>query len=107
MPDSSHIAILVTASSEEEARKIADNLLARRKAACVSIVPGISSFFWWQDKRDSAQEHMLIIKTKRSLLDDVIKLVKELHSYQVPEILALPVVGGNPDYLEWLEKEVR
>ena len=101
---SSHIVVLVTTSTGEEAHKIADRLLLGKKAACVSIVPGVSSFFRWQNERDSARESLLIIKTKAELLDDVIGLVKQLHSYEVPEIIALPIVGGNSDYLEWIDK---
>jgi len=70
-------------------------------------VPRVSSLFWWQDKLDSAQESLLIIKTKASLLPEIINLVKGVHSYEVPEIIALPIVGGNQDYLEWLDKEVK
>jgi periplasmic divalent cation tolerance protein len=104
--DTGYLAVLVTASSSEEARKIAHELLNRRKAACISIVPGVSSFFWWQGKLDSAEENLLVIKTKTSLLDEVVALVRQIHSYKVPEIIALPVVGGSKDYLEWLGKEV-
>lgn len=63
-------------------------------------MPGVSSLFWWQDKLDSAQESLLIVKTKASLLPEIISLVKGIHSYDIPEIIALPVVGGNQDYLE-------
>lgn len=106
MAKTSHIVVLVTTSTGEEAHKIADRLLSERKAACVSIVPGVSSFFRWQGERDSARENLLIIKTKAELLNDIIALVKQLHSYEVPEIIALPIVGGNADYLEWLDKAV-
>lgn len=106
MAKTSHIIVLVTTSTGEEAHKIADKLLNERKAACVSIVPGVSSFFRWQNERDSARENLLVIKTKQTLLDDVIDLVKQMHSYEVPEIIALPIVGGNADYLEWLDKAV-
>jgi periplasmic divalent cation tolerance protein len=105
--DSSLILILVTASSGEEAHRIADKLLAEHKAACVNIVPGVSSFFWWKGKVDSAKETLLLIKSRQSLLDDVIKLVKANHSYEMPEIIALPITGGNPDYLKWIEKETK
>jgi periplasmic divalent cation tolerance protein len=70
-------------------------------------VPGVSSFFWWQGKVDSAQESLLIVKTKASVLNQIVNLVKEHHSYDVPEIIALPIIGGNRDYLEWLGKEVK
>ncbi len=102
-----NIVVLVTTSSGEEAHKIANALLAQRKAACVNIVPGVSSLFWWQGKLDSAQESLLLVKTEASKLGEIVTLVKEIHSYQVPEIIALPIVGGNQDYLQWLHEEVR
>jgi len=107
MEESAYIVLFTTASNSEEAHKIAKVLLSQRKAACVNIVPGISSLFWWQDKLDSAQESLLIIKTKASLLNQIVTLVKEIHSYEVPEIIALPIIGGNQDYLEWIDKEVK
>jgi len=100
-----YVVILVTTSTGQEAEKIAGELLDQRKAACVNIVPGVSSFFRWQDKTDSADENLLIIKSRASLLDGIITLVNQLHSYQVPEVIALPIAGGNPDYLEWVGRE--
>ena len=99
--------VLITTGTEEEADKIANVLLSQRKAACVNTVPRVNSLFWWQDKLDSAQESLLIIKTKASLLDEIVRLVKEIHSYDMPEIIALPIVGGNQDYLEWMDREVK
>ena len=107
MEELAYIVLLITASNIEEANKIAEVLLNQRKAACLNIVPGVSSLFWWQGKVDSAQESLLIVKTKASLLPEVISLVKGVHSYDVPEIIALPIVGGNQDYLEWIDKEVK
>jgi len=103
----SDIVVFITTANAEEAQRIADVLLNERKAACVNIVPGVSSFFWWQGKVDSAQESLLIVKTKASVLNQIVNLVKEHHSYDVPEIIALPIIGGNRDYLEWLGKEVK
>jgi len=107
MEEFTYTVLFITASNGEEAHKIAEVLLNQRKVACVNIVPRVSSLFWWQDKLDSAQESLLIIKTKASLLPEIINLVKGVHSYEVPEIIALPIVGGNQDYLEWLDKEVK
>jgi len=107
MKDTGKVVIFVTASSEEEAREIAGRLLTSRKAACVNIVPEVNSSFWWQGKLDSAQESLLIIKTGAPLLQEVIELVKAAHSYSVPEIIALPIIGGNEDYLKWIDSEVR
>lgn len=106
MTETSSIVVFVTASTEEEARRIAELLLDQRKAACVNIVPRVDSLFWWQGKLDSAQESLLIIKTKASLLPEIVNLVKGVHSYEVPEIIAMPIIGGNEDYLKWLNSEV-
>ena len=104
---SPYLVVLVTASGSEEAQKIAEHLLNRRKAACVNVVPAVSSFFWWQGKVDTDQESLLVIKTRASVLNEVIALVGQLHSYDVPEIIALPIVGGNQGYLEWIGREVK
>ena len=102
MAEPSYIVVLVTTGSPEEAQKISSALLEQKKAACVNIMPQVSSRFWWQGKLDSADESLLIIKTRASLLDDIIGIVKEIHSYEVAEVIALPIVGGNPDYLNWI-----
>jgi len=107
MEESAYIVLFITTATAEEAQRISKVLLNQRKAACVNIVPRVSSLFWWQDKLDSAQESLLIVKTKASQLNEIVRLVKELHSYDVPEIIALPIVGGNQDYLEWIGKEVK
>jgi periplasmic divalent cation tolerance protein len=106
MQKSGYIVVFITAKDAEEAQKIAKMLLKRRQAACVNIVPEVDSHFWWQDKLDSARESLLIVKTKESLLPDIIKSVKKIHSYDVPEIIALPIVGGNEEYLDWIDHEV-
>ena len=103
--DSGKVVVFVTASSEEEAEKIASLLLEQRKAACVNVVPRVSSRFWWQGRLDSAQESLLIIKTRAALVPELTDIVKKAHSYTVPEIVALPVVAGNKDYLDWVDRE--
>ena len=107
MKEPGEIVVFVTAGTEEEAVNIAELLLDQRKAACVNIVPKVDSLFWWQGKLDSAQESLLIIKTRASLLPDVVSLVKGIHSYEVPEIIAMPIIGGNEDYLKWIHSEVK
>ncbi len=67
----------------------------------------MDSLFWWQGKLDSATESLLIVKTEASLLPGIVELVKGVHSYEVPEIIALPIIGGNEDYLRWTDSEVR
>ena len=107
MEEFTYIVLFITTGSAEEAQQISGMLLEQRKAVCVNIVPRVNSLFWWKDKLDSAQESLLIVKTKASLLNEIIKLVREIHSYDIPEIIALPIVGGNQDYLEWIGKEVK
>jgi periplasmic divalent cation tolerance protein len=81
--------------------------MENRDSACMNIVPRIGSLFWWHSKLDSAQESLLIIKAKASLLDGVVTVAKEIHSYDTPGITALPIIRGNLDYLEWTGEEVR
>jgi len=102
-----YVVVFITASDNEEAQKIASLLLKHRQAACINIIPEVDSRFWWQDKLESAQENLLVIKTKASLLPDIIKSVKKNHSNDVPEIIAMPIVGGNQDYLDWIDSEVK
>jgi len=102
MKESDNVVVLITAT-EEEAHGLTDLLLRQRKAACVNILSKVHSRYWWQGKIESDNESLLIVKTKASLLDQLISLVKENHSYEVPEIIALPIVGGNQDYLNWID----
>jgi len=99
--------LFITTANTEEAQRIASMLLNQKKAACINIVPKVSSLFWWQGKLNSAQESLLMVKTKTSLLNEIVTLVKEIHSYDIPETIALPIVGGNQDYLDWIGKEVK
>lgn len=101
-----YVVILVTAESGREAEKITKRLLKEKCAACINIIHRVNSHFLWKGKIEKANESLLIIKTKKSYLKKVIKLVKKIHSYEIPEIVALPVVGGNKNYLNWIEKEV-
>ena len=103
--DSGQVVVFVTASSEEEADKIASLLLEKRTAACVNVIPRIKSRFWWQGKLDSAQESLLIIKTRAALVPQLADIVKKAHSYTVPEIVALPIVAGDKDYQDWVDQE--
>ena len=106
MKKQGEIVILITTENAEEAQSIAELLLKQKKVACVNIVPSVDSLFWWQGKLDSARENLLVIKTKASLLDEVVYIVKKIHSYDVPEIIALPIIGGNEEYLKWIGDEV-
>ncbi len=106
MEQHNSIVVYITAKDTEEAEKIARLLLKRRQAACVNIVPEVNSHFWWQNKLDSTWESLLVIKTKDTLLPDIVKSVRKVHSYKVPEIIALPIVGGSQEYLDSIDNEV-
>jgi periplasmic divalent cation tolerance protein len=106
-PQNDYVVVLITAGSNEEATRIGQRLLEERLAACVNTTGGVESKFWWQGKLDEAREAALIVKTKAGLLPDIIKSVKKVHSYEVPEIIALPIVGGSREYLDWIDSMVR
>ena len=106
MKPTGYVVVLVTASGREEAEKITAALLERRQAACVNIVVSVISRFWWKGKIDSADEALLIIKTRQTAVTDVIKTVQINHSYSVPEIIVLPITGGSEAYLNWIAGEV-
>jgi periplasmic divalent cation tolerance protein len=105
MKEVKRVVLLIT-TTEEEARSVAELLVTQKKAACVNIVPRVDSLFRWQDKLESDQESLLIVKSKASLVPEIVEIVKEVHSYEVPEIIALPIIGGNANYLEWIDSEV-
>ncbi|MDX1984178.1 MAG: divalent-cation tolerance protein CutA [Bryobacteraceae bacterium] len=99
------IAVLSTAGSVEEAGRIARHLVDRRVAACVNIVAGARSVYRWKGNIEEAEEWLLIIKTRRVLFEQLQVELKSVHSYEVPEIIALPVVEGSQPYLDWLTEE--
>jgi periplasmic divalent cation tolerance protein len=94
--------VLSTAGSEEEARKIACELVERGLAACVNIVPQIESVYRWQGKIESSRESLLLIKTTVDQFEKVRDAISELHSYDLPECIALAIEDGSPEYLRWL-----
>jgi len=96
------IIILITAGSSAEATTIARTLVDEHLAACVNIVPGVRSLFFWEGKTQEADEVLMICKSRMPLMDAIIARVRSLHSYTVPEIIALPVSAGLPGYLAWV-----
>ncbi len=100
------IIVLTTTSSKEEAENIARELLERKLVACVNIIDGVKSLFWWEGRIDEAREALMIIKTRVERINGIIKTIKEKHSYQVPEIIVLPILAGLPEYLQWIDKTV-
>src|SRR6185369_2401486 len=98
------IAVFVTADDLELARRIAEELVQRRLVACVNIVPGIESIYRWHGALQRDREVLLIIKSSRHRFAEIEALVKELHTYQVPEVIALPIDHGSQAYLDWLQE---
>src|SRR5262245_22323589 len=103
---SEHAVVLSTASSADEARRIADALVERRLAACVNVLPGVSSTYRWKDAVERAEEWLLVVKTRRERFDDVARAIRELHSYEVPEVILLDVARGDAPYLAWIDASV-
>ena len=101
------IAILVTASSMDEAAKIGRTLVEEGFAACANIVEGVRSIYRWKGEVCDDQECLMVVKTTAPNFDAVEKRVRELHSYEVPEVIAIPIVKGSKPYLDWLEENSR
>ena len=101
------ILVFCTASTENEALQIAQTLVEREEAACVNVVPMIRSVYRWKGKISSETEHLMLIKTTQALLEDVKKTVKELHSYELPEIVAVSVDDGDRNALNWIASVVK
>lgn len=102
-----YILIFITTGSVQEAEMIANVLVKKRLAACGNIVPAIRSIFWWQGSLENEQETLLILKSRSALFSEIIMVVKTLHSYEEPEIIAMPILAGSKSYLTWIEKETR
>ena len=100
------VLVLTTAGSEEEARQIATELVERRLAACVNIVPQIQSVYRWEGKVETAEEFLLIIKTTKTRSADVQAAITELHSYELPESIVISMENGSAEYLKWIEESV-
>ena len=96
------IIVLVTARDHAEAQSIAQGLLTDKLIACANIVDNVQSLFWWKKKVDQSREVLLILKTKKTLFRKICTKVKKLHSYDTPEIIALPIMDGSADYLKWI-----
>lgn len=98
-----YIVVFITASSPEEARLLEEKLVDGELAACVNSVP-VDSCFMWKQKKETAKEILLIVKSRRKLFKKLEETVKQYHSYEIPEIIALPIIAGNPEYLNWVKE---
>ncbi|WZN61884.1 divalent ion tolerance protein CutA [Chloropicon roscoffensis] len=98
-----YAAYYVTVPSKKAAYAIARTLVESKLAACVNIIPGVESVYIWEDKVEKDQELLLMIKSRAGLLDKIVKRVKQEHEYDTPEVIAVPILGGSGDYLDWLK----
>lgn len=101
-----HVVVMITCDRLHEARAIARALVRTRAAACASVYPKGESFYWWKGAMETAREHLLLAKTSVAGLPRLVRTVKGLHHYEVPEIVAIPLVGGSSEYLRWLTEEL-
>jgi periplasmic divalent cation tolerance protein len=100
------IVVLVTCGGHSEAEKIASQLVEKKLVACANLVPGIESWYWWEGKVNHDQEILLIMKTVREKFDLLVEIIRGIHSYAVPEIVALPIHQGFDAYLQWVAESV-
>lgn len=101
----SAVFVYVTAKDRAEALAIGRTLVEERLVACVNVLDGMRSLYWWEGKVQEEDEALFVAKTRSELMEKVVARVKELHSYQVPCVVALPVAAGNPDFLDWITAE--
>ena len=101
------VLVYMTAANADDAARIGRALVERRLAACANVLGPIRSFYWWEGKVQDDAEVALVAKTREDLVPELTAAVKAMHSYQVPCVAALPLVGGNPDFLAWIEAETR
>jgi periplasmic divalent cation tolerance protein len=103
----SETMIYVTAGSNDEARRIGHSLVEARLAACANILPPMTSVYWWEGAVQEDSEVAMILKTRQDLVESLIERIRELHSYDCPCVVALPITGGNPDFLQWIDSQTR
>ena len=101
------IQVMTTTATQADAERIARAVLEARLAACVQIIGPLTSLYWWQEQIEQADEWLCLIKSRADVLADLERVIRSVHPYEVPEILAVPVVAGNADYLAWLNGQLR
>lgn len=99
-----YIVVLITTPNMNEARKISKTLVEEKLAACCNIVEKVNSIYFWKDKIEDDSESLIIVKTKKDSFPKLVKRVKELHKYTVPEIIAIPIIDGSDSYLSWIDE---
>ncbi|ADY02248.1 MAG: divalent-cation tolerance protein CutA [Vulcanisaeta sp.] len=102
MDEDSYIVVLVTVPNRDVGVEIARSLINNKLAACVNVIDGLRSIYYWEGRVEENNETLLIIKSRRDRLNDLVRYIRERHPYKVPEIIALPIIGGLDDYLRWI-----
>ncbi len=102
-----HLLVFVTASSEKEGEKIGETLVKEGLAACANLVPGVKSIFKWKEELCKEDEVLMLIKSNESLFEELKNRIIDLHSYDVPEVIAIPIAFGSADYLNWMDEVLR
>jgi periplasmic divalent cation tolerance protein len=102
-----NIQVVTTVGERSDAEKIARTLLEKRLAACVQIVGPVTSSYWWRGRIETEEEWLCFIKSSESHYEDVERAIKGIHPYEIPEVIAMPIIAGLPDYLMWLNGELR
>lgn len=102
-----YIQVLTTFGRKLDAEKSAKVLIEKRLAGCIQIIGPVSSTYWWKNKIENEEEWLCIIKSKRSLYNELEKAIKEIHPYETPEIIAIPVIEGSKEYLDWIANEIK
>jgi periplasmic divalent cation tolerance protein len=105
--ETNYIIVLITTANKLEAEKISETLLKEKIIACANVINPVTSFFRWQGKVDKCEECLVVMKSRRDLFAELAELVKKLHSYEVSEVLAFPIVDGSEAYLTWLASVLR
>lgn len=103
----SFVLVFSMTATEDEARKIADQALSKKLIACATIIRGPFSLYWWKGSIEKSSEVLLLMKTEKRLLNRLMRLIKKIHSYEVPEILAIPVVSTLPAYAKWMKSSLK
>jgi periplasmic divalent cation tolerance protein len=101
-----YIQVFTTTENRDDAKMIAGAVVKKRLAACAQILGPITSTYWWEGKIEEAEEWFCIMKGKMDLYDELEKAIRDIHSYEVPEIVAVPIVSGSQSYIQWLDREV-
>ncbi|MBD3308619.1 divalent cation tolerance protein CutA [candidate division KSB3 bacterium] len=102
-----YILVCITAGSPQEAEALAKAVVERNLAACGNVIPDVRSVFWWKDAIETDQEALLLLKSRAAIFPELCRVVKSLHSYDVPEIIALPILTGSDEYLAWIDAETQ